>query len=365
MRVLYGVQGTGNGHLSRARAMAHALGRYPDIAVDWLFSGRSTGDFFDMEMFGEFRACRGLSFTTRAGGVALAPTLGSLRPRQFLADLARLDASAYDVVISDFEPLTAWAARRDCINCIGIGHQYALVPGVPRSVRNPIGSAVLAGYAPVTTRIGLHWHHFDCPIFPPIIDATQTHGTSSANACETLVYLPFEDPACVIPMLQQFPATRFMMFGPGLVHGQQRNVSTRPSSRGEFMTALAQCTHIICNSGFELISEALSHGRHILTRPLAGQSEQQSNALALAQLGYANTVQKLDREVIAKFLAQRHTPVRVHYPDVAAALAEWIAGNGLSLEELRQRLWRETRVVNGPAFKTPRNPAQAVLDYGI
>ena len=37
MRILYGVQGTGNGHISRARAMSKALAAYPDLKVTWLF----------------------------------------------------------------------------------------------------------------------------------------------------------------------------------------------------------------------------------------------------------------------------------------------------------------------------------------
>ena len=40
MHILYGVQGTGNGHISRANAMAQALARYPDVKVTWLLSGR-------------------------------------------------------------------------------------------------------------------------------------------------------------------------------------------------------------------------------------------------------------------------------------------------------------------------------------
>ena len=49
MRIFYGVQGTGNGHLSRARAMANEFLQYPDISVDWLFSGRERHHYFDME----------------------------------------------------------------------------------------------------------------------------------------------------------------------------------------------------------------------------------------------------------------------------------------------------------------------------
>lgn len=45
MRILYGVQGTGNGHLSRSRVVAKALAKH-DIQVDYFFSGRQPEQFF-------------------------------------------------------------------------------------------------------------------------------------------------------------------------------------------------------------------------------------------------------------------------------------------------------------------------------
>ena len=39
MRILYGVQGTGNGHITRARTMLPAL-QAAGIDVDFVFSGR-------------------------------------------------------------------------------------------------------------------------------------------------------------------------------------------------------------------------------------------------------------------------------------------------------------------------------------
>ena len=41
---------------------------------------------------------------------------------------------------------------------------------------------------------------------------------------------------------------------------------------------------MICNTGFELIAEALHPGIPVLTRPLSGQFEQQANAMALKEL---------------------------------------------------------------------------------
>ena len=91
MRIFYGVQGTGNGHLTRARAMARALTRYPQVQVDWLFTGRERGDFFDMECFGAWQWRRGLSFATRAGRVRPLATLRQLSPGEFLRDVRELD----------------------------------------------------------------------------------------------------------------------------------------------------------------------------------------------------------------------------------------------------------------------------------
>ncbi|HFF2915998.1 TPA: glycosyltransferase family protein, partial [Vibrio cholerae] len=39
MKILYGVQGTGNGHIARSRAMCAAL-KQQQVDVDYLFSGR-------------------------------------------------------------------------------------------------------------------------------------------------------------------------------------------------------------------------------------------------------------------------------------------------------------------------------------
>lgn len=48
MKILYGVQGTGNGHIARARAMANAFAAQ-HCQVDFLFSGRDPKRYFSME----------------------------------------------------------------------------------------------------------------------------------------------------------------------------------------------------------------------------------------------------------------------------------------------------------------------------
>ncbi|WP_278370146.1 glycosyltransferase family protein, partial [Pseudoalteromonas lipolytica] len=111
MRILYGIQGTGNGHITRARVMAttfNALG----VDVDYVFSGRREHDYFDMDEFANYRAFRGLSFTSKSGQVDSLKTLKNARPLQLIKDIKSLDLRHYDLVFNDFEPITAWAAKQ-------------------------------------------------------------------------------------------------------------------------------------------------------------------------------------------------------------------------------------------------------------
>lgn len=110
MRILYGVQGTGNGHITRARAMAPALAA-AGLEVDYLFSGREPEQFFDMEPFGDYQWRRGVTMVVEAGRAKSLKTLRQLKPLNFLREVRNLDVSGYDLVLTDFEPLTAWAGK--------------------------------------------------------------------------------------------------------------------------------------------------------------------------------------------------------------------------------------------------------------
>ena len=61
MKILYGIQGTGNGHITRARVMAKAF-KQRNVEVDYLFSGRPADQYFDMDVFGDYRVFEGVTF---------------------------------------------------------------------------------------------------------------------------------------------------------------------------------------------------------------------------------------------------------------------------------------------------------------
>src|SRR6056297_2725593 len=135
MKILYGVQATGNGHLSRARAMASALAaRGADVR--YLFSGREPSQLFAMQDFGDYLVCRGLSFVNEAGRIRYRKTLRSNRYLRFLRDVQSLDPGGYDVIITDFEPITAWAGRLRGKTVVSLGHQPAFDYAVPVADQN-------------------------------------------------------------------------------------------------------------------------------------------------------------------------------------------------------------------------------------
>lgn len=349
MKILYGVQGTGNGHITRARAMSVEFERL-GIKVDYVFSGRDRSDYFDMQCFGEFRAFSGLSFVAKDGKVNLLATYRKAQVVQLFRDIRALDLSSYDLVLTDFEPITAWAAKRQGKHCIGVGHQYAFQHDIPKFKGDVLGAWVMSNFAPVAQGIGVHWHHFDKPILPPIIQHSGQHSMNSAADNNVLVYLPFENSEEVMECLESVTSHRFRMHCKDIDPGVYGNIEVFPFSREEFQKNLRECESVLCNAGFELNSEALHLGRRIMVKPLQGQVEQLSNVVALERLRFASSTAALSSDVIRDWLDNAKV-VRVAYPNVARGIAEWVAaGAKTPIEELSTAMWQHVLPSNGVYF---------------
>jgi uncharacterized protein (TIGR00661 family) len=320
MKIFYGVQGTGNGHITRARVMAkelHAAG----INVHFQFTGRPVDKYFDMDVFNGYASRTGLTFHTEKGQVSYLKTALDAKPITFIRDLKSLDLKGYDLVISDFEPVTAWAAKSRKIPVLGIGHQYAFNYKIPKEGSDPIADQVMKYFAPADKGIGLHWHHFGQPILPPIIDTPETPKTVIKN--KIIVYLPFEDQNEVIRMLEPFRDFDFHVYAPEPVSSTFSHIICNPLSRDGFQKDLYDSVGIISNAGFELASESLQMGKKILAKPLHAQMEQISNAAALQQLGYGHVMQDMNSYVIERWLHDNRA-VHITYPNVAKILVQWL-----------------------------------------
>lgn len=336
MRVLYGVQATGNGHISRARAMGKYL-QAEGITVDFLFSGRPADQLFDMQQFGDYQVKTGLTFVTEQGHINYLKTALRAKPLELWRDIRQLDCSAYDLVLTDFEPITAWAARLQKKRSVAFGHQYAFLHQIPQSHASLLSRSIFQFFAPGQQQIGLHWHHFNQPILPPIVDLEPAANTADPH--KVLVYLPFEDQHQVIQWLTPLTQYQFYLYGPGLSKNQLGHIQCSGPCVDEFKRDLHQSNAVISNAGFELVSEALQLQKRILVKALQGQMEQQSNALALTQLQLGESTETLNTEVIHRWLTSPAQSNKVHYTNVARALAQWIRAGACPSELQQLNLW--------------------------
>lgn len=336
MRVLYGVQATGNGHISRARAMGKYL-KAGGVEVDFLFSGRPADQLFDMQQFGEYRVKAGLTFVTEQGKLNYLKTALQAKPVELWRDIRELDCSAYDLILTDFEPITAWAARQQKKRSVAFGHQYAFLHQIPKAHATLLSHSIFKFFAPAQQQIGLHWHHFNQAVLPPIVDLEPAVNTADPD--KVLVYLPFEDQQQVILWLKPLTGFQFYLYGPGLSKMQLGHIQCSGPCVDDFKRDLQQSSAVISNAGFELISEALQLQKRILVKALQGQMEQQSNALALTQLQLGQSSHNLNTQIISDWLTSPLQQNKVQYPNVASALADWIRAGACPAELQQLRLW--------------------------
>ena len=147
LRILYGVQGTGNGHISRSREIIRNL-KADGHDVQVIVSGRDPALLWEMEVFEPFVALEGLTFSTKRGRLQYLKTARRLNFFGFYSDIRRFDARGVDVVITDFEPVSARIARRHRLPSIGIGHQYAFRHRIPIAGFDPAAMYVIRNFAP-------------------------------------------------------------------------------------------------------------------------------------------------------------------------------------------------------------------------
>lgn len=338
MKILYGVQATGNGHITRARVIAEALQK-TDVEVDWVFSGRAREDFFDMDIFGDFRCFRGLTFAVDDGRINVVKTALGNNVFSLIRDAKNLDVSGYDLVVCDFEPVTAWAAKWAKKQCVGISHQSSFLYDIPKKHNNIVTDLFMRYFAPSDLPVGIHWHHFNGLILPPIVEESNPTDIDDF----VLVYLPFVYLESALKLLDPHRKQKFVIYS-GVSEPMTRgdHIQVKPFCRVGFQRDLRACHSVISGGGFELPSEALHLGKRLLVQPVKGQMEQQSNGLALAELNLATVVDDLSEEVIRDWLALPIVPRRV-FPHTAAAFVNWlVAGewNEATLIILKDNLWQ-------------------------
>lgn len=321
MKILYAIQGTGNGHLSRAMDVVPCLQKHGD--VDILVSG-TQGDL--ILPFPVKYTLQGLGFIFgKSGGVDLWRTLIKSNVRKFVSEINKLPVEKYDLVINDFEPVSAWACYTRNIPCVGLSHQSAvLAENAPAAeTTDMMGKFILKNYAPSTSRYGFHFKPFEENIFTPVI-RHQIREQTITNDGHYTVYLPAYDDKRLVRKLGQFKNVNWEVFSK---HNRRafrhKNVLIQPIHNDKFVTSMASSEGVLCGAGFETPAEALFMKKKLLVVPMKNQFEQQLNAAALKDLGVP-VIKSLSGRydmVIRTWLELEHR-VEVDYPDITQDIVD-------------------------------------------
>lgn len=283
MKILFGIQGTGHGHISRAREILPELQKYAEVEV--LISGYTCNLDLDGQ---QVDRKRGISLVyDKKGRVSLLKTLGHLKVNVFMEDMMKLPVKGYDLIISDFEPISSWAARKAGIPVIGLSHQASfLSPKTPRPEdKSYFAEKVLRHYAPCTFPTGFHFLRYDDFIQPPVI-RSEVRRLNSITGDHVTVYLPAYDDYYLAGIFNQIRDVDWEIFSThALKPYRVKNCLIRPVSNDAFLKSIGCCHAVITGGGFETCAETLFLNKKLMVIPIMNQYEQQCNAAALSKLG--------------------------------------------------------------------------------
>ena len=341
MKILFGVQGTGNGHISRSRELVRKL-KAEGHDVEVIISGRKEEELKEIEVFAPYRVMKGMTLITYKGKLDYLNTMFHLDLVSLMSDIVQLDTTGTDLIITDFEPITSMTAKLKNIPSIGFGHQYAFQYDISVANGGFFEKYALMNFAPARYNAGLHWNHFNQPIFPPVIpESLYSQNALTVINGKVLVYLPFEELEDISLLFSSFTGYEFFIYGKVTESRDEGHLHYRSYSREGFLGDLMESNGVVCNAGFELPGEALHLGKKLLLRPLDGQIEQQSNALGMVELGYGMAMDSLDGTVLADWLQMPgREPLR--YARSVDYITEWIGcGHWEELPKYSAAAWAE------------------------
>jgi uncharacterized protein (TIGR00661 family) len=314
MNIFYAVQATGNGHISRAMELVPHLQRYG--TVDIFLSGNNS--YLPMDAPVVYRS-KGVSlYYNPRGGLDYWKIIRGIHPLTLRKEINDLPVEKYDLVINDFEFITAAACAKKKVPSIHLGHQASFQsPLTPRPLtKNVLGEWILRNYARATHYIGLHFDKYDDFILPPVIKK-EILDAEPVDKGHVIIYLPSWSDHELEKIFCSSGDQHFHIFSKEAKQVfTKNNITFLPVNKQLFNQSLIACHGIITGAGFETPAEALYLGKKILAIPAKGQYEQQCNAAALKRMG-VDCIKKIDGSfylVLERWLETTNN-TRVNYTD--------------------------------------------------
>jgi len=312
-KIVYGVSGEGSGHSSRAREIAAHLQQQGHILRLVSYDRGYENLKEDFDVF----ETEGLSIESTDNKVSMVDTFTENLKRlpeghKRLQELRRTRFKEFrpDVVITDFEPMTAYLATHYDLPLITVDNQHRmryLKYDCPHELKieSQVTKTIIRAMVPrpdvslVTTFFFCEAQNDRTFLFPPILRRAVLDLQPQLGQ-HILVYLTsgFES---LLDTLKTFHRERFLVYGTDRTD-RDGVLTYKPFSREGFLLDLASCQAVVATAGFTLISEALHLKKPYCALPMQGQFEQQLNAFQVKQLGFGKDVSSVTAEAVGDFL---------------------------------------------------------------
>lgn len=284
MKILYGIQLNGNGHITRSIEIISTL-KERGFEVDIITSGENSNLNLPFEVKKHFK---GFSLHyNKSGSINWPKSFLSSNIFRLFKDI-KFDVSEYDLVISDFEPISAWSAKKCGVKSISISNQCSITSKntpIKGGLSKRIFRLFIKYFAKCDYNIGIGYETYDDFIYQPIISNFFLKNKVSDDGF-FLVYLPSISLNYLINEMRYYRNLKFKIYSPETKSKlTYSNVIVCPINKESFQKDLLRCSGIITASGFSTTSEALILNKKLWSIPLKGQYEQLLNAESLKRMG--------------------------------------------------------------------------------
>ncbi|MEI8255615.1 MAG: glycosyltransferase family protein [Deltaproteobacteria bacterium] len=244
--------------------------------------------------------------------------------RDLIALVAEIRAHRPVAVVSDYEPLTAWAAMLTGTKVVAVDNQHVVTWG--QYSDEPDSAASRASRRAVersTFWVLPHAHRVLISSFyrPPLRPGAEARGVRyvpTAVRAEVLARGDRTRSDGPVLVYQTSPTNTRLLETLGRAHracglcfvvygvatplaSPPSGVAVRAFSEDGFVDDLAAAPFVIVNGGHSTITEALALGKPVLAEPIRDQFEQSTNALGLERLGVGRRTARLCVEDIVSF----------------------------------------------------------------
>ncbi len=322
MRILYGVVGEGMGHATRSRViLEHLLSAKHELRV--IVSGRAHA-FLSSRFEGRadirITEIEGLNLRFEGNELDLSESILSnleKAPAALAKNLSVmtevLEGFGPEVVISDFESTAYFYGRLNRVPVISIDNMQVINRcRHDRFVSDDKSFSFQMAKLAVKAKLPGAYHYLVTSFFfppvrkprttlvPPILRPELLRARREPGA-HVLVYQTAATNTALVPALQSLPY-EFKLYGMGR-EGKEKNVTLRAFSETGFVDDLRTARAVIAGGGYSLMGEAVHLHVPMLSVPIGGQYEQELNARYLEKLGYGMYAEKIDVDVMKRFLA--------------------------------------------------------------